>query len=145
MKEQNPENHNNSILLSLIDLWAEADESSETYDDVIFELSHGNSFLIIETRDRIGSIEIFDTNQDVVLQIPYNVVEGEIYFCAFTDLDLFGEFASNPAFYTMLKGKHLLEMIERDDLAGIVINTNSENVFVAYPRRDKALEEIFNL
>lgn len=137
MNEMPPKKAENETLLSLIDEWAADDESSWTYKQVCKELLRGNTYLYFESAEVPAAIESFGPNQDPTMKMPFYTVEGERYFCAFTSSDLFGEFAAEIApdktsICVKMPAKYLLEAVDKSPMAGLIINTHSENVFVVF-------------
>ena len=126
----------NGKLLTLIEQWAAADENTYYYKQVCDELQNGESFLYFESNEEPEPIESFG-DSDPTLAMPYYNVEGKHYFCAFTSSDLFIEFvkaipSDKPRFCLKIPSKHLIEAVDNSPMAGVIINTHSENVFVRF-------------
>lgn len=131
----------NGKLLSLIEQWAAADENIYNYKEVCEELLNGDTYLYFESNEEPAPIESFGEN-DPTLAMPYYNVEGEPYFCAFTSSNLFVEFAEaipsdKPRICVKMPAKHLIEAVDNSPMAGLIINTHSENVFVRFREEEK--------
>ena len=126
----------NGKLLSLIEQWAATNDNDYNYKQVCDELLHGDVYLYFESTEEPAPIESFG-DKDPTLSMPYYTLEGEPYFCAFTSSNLFVEFAEAiPAdrnrICLKMPAKHLLDALDNSPMAGLVINTHSENVFVRF-------------
>lgn len=142
MNEMPPKKAENENLLLLIDEWAADDESSWTYRKVCLELLNENTFLYFESAEVPAPIESFGPNEDPTMKMPFYTIEGERYFCAFTSSDLFGEFAAviapnKTSICLKIPAKYLLEAIDKSPMAGLIINTHSENVFVVFRQGER--------
>jgi benzoyl-CoA reductase/2-hydroxyglutaryl-CoA dehydratase subunit BcrC/BadD/HgdB len=126
------ENTENSKLLSLINEWKEANGSGKTYENVILELLNSDSTLFVQTLDEINETATFISDDNTKVKLKIYTINGKKYVGAFTDLDLLSKWVKVPTNYTKFPSKILLKMVEENGFDGIVINTNYENMFVAF-------------
>ena len=128
----------NSKLLELIQEWKASGESPIAYNKVIRELYDGNSFLVVETKNTPEEMRHYDlTKDDVRHYMPYYTVNGQKYFAAFTKMELFEKFMEGkPGFALTMPAYLLLETVDKTTLGGVIIDTNTKSLFVAYRRTD---------
>ena len=136
MDEAPPKRPENAKLIKLIDFWSAANESRWTYKKVCHELFYGNTYLYFESSEVPAPLESFGAN-DPTMSMPFYNIEGDSWFCAFTSAELFGAFAAENApdkevICVKMAARFLLEAIDKSPMAGLIINTHSENVFVVY-------------
>jgi hypothetical protein len=127
----------NSKLLSLIDEWITANGKGKTYENVVLELLNGNSFLFVQTFDRqVKETRTFVSDKNTELEFGIWEIEGKKYFGAFTDLNLLTKWLKVRSSSVQLHSKTLLEMADKTQVDGIVINSSYRNMFVVF-RNDK--------
>jgi len=131
-------NSDNSKLLSLIDDWLNANGKGKTYENVVLELLNGNSSLFVQTHgEQVNENYRFIADENTKLLMGIYEIEGKKYFGAFTDLDLLEKWLKVRSSYVQLQSKALIEMADKTDVDGIIINSSYRNMFVAFKNRDQ--------
>ena len=128
----------NSKLLLLIEDWLKANGKGKTYENVVLELLNGNSSLFVQTHgEHVNETRTFISDENTKLIIGIYEIEGKKYFGAFTDLDLLEKWLKARSSYVQLQSKALIEMTDKTDVDGIIINSSYRNMFVAFRNRDR--------
>jgi ribosomal protein S3AE len=135
--EDNDFNLDNSKLLKLIEDWVRANGKEKTYENVVLELLNGNSHLIVQTYNKVSETRKFISDENTKLELGIYEIEGKKFFGAFTSLELLEQWLKAPSYYAKLPSKALLEMADKTDIDGIVINTNSKNMFVVFRKSSR--------
>ena len=131
-------NSDNSKLLSLIDDWLRANGKRKTYENVVLELLNGNSSLFVQTHgEQFNETRTFVADENTKLLVGIYEIEGKKYFGAFTDLDLLEKWLKVRSSYVQLLSKTLIEMADKTDVDGIIINSSYRNMFIAFRDRDR--------
>ena len=131
-------NSDNSKLLSLIDDWLRANGKGKTYENVVLELLNGNSSLFVQTHgEQFNETRTFVADENTKLLVGIYEIEGKKYFGAFTDLDLLEKWLKVRSSYVQLLSKTLIEMADKTDVDGIIINSSYRNMFIAFRDRDR--------
>lgn len=130
-------NFDNSKLLSLIEDWLKENGKGKTYENVVMELLNGNSCLFVQTHsEQVNETRTFVADENTKLDMGIYEIGGKKYFGAFTDLDLLEKWLKVRGSYSQIPSKALLEMADKTNVDGIVINSSYKNMFVLFRNND---------
>ena len=128
-KQQEPENLK---LLSLIDDWIANDGKGNTYENVVLELLNGQSNLYVQIYDQVIGTREFIADENTKLKLGIHEIKGKKYFGAFTSLELLANWMKIKGSYAKIPSADLLEMADKTDLNGVVINSGYKNMFAVF-------------
>ncbi len=110
-----------------------ANGKGKTYEDVVQELLDGNSDLFVQTHgEQFNETKNYIADGSEKLTMGVYEIEGKKYFGAFTSLELLEMWLKVRGSYAQLSSKALLEMAEKSEVDGIIINSGYRNMFVAF-------------
>ena len=132
-------NYDNSKLLSLIEDWLSQNGKGSTYQNVVMELLNGNGCLFVQTHDeQVTQTKTYVAGENDKLKIGIYEIEGKKYFGAFTSLELLENWIKVRSSYAQLSSKALLEMAEKTEVDGVIINSSYRNMFVIFRNSNNA-------
>jgi SseB protein N-terminal domain len=142
--ESKPGNPDNSKLLRLIDIYWKSEGKGKAYENVVLELTSGNSFLILPGSSGFAEKPdgwiTTDEKTKLGLSSIYNL-DGLKVLAAFTDERALLDWAKKPCAYTSMRSQSVLQLCEDNGIARIIINNSSSNTFVLEKDRSAATQE----
>ena len=133
----NTSDFDNSKLYSLIEEWLNANGKGKTYENVVLELLNGNSCLFVQTHgEQVNETKTYVSGENDKLKIGIYEIDGKKYFGAFTELDLLEKWLKVRGSYAKISSKVLLEMADKTEVNGIIINSSYRNMFVIFRNSD---------
>ena len=125
--------YDNTKLLSLIEEWLAADGKANTYKNVVLELLNGNGCLFVQTHgEQVYETVTYVAGENDKLKMGIYEIDGKKYFGAFTELDLLQKWLKVRGSYAQLSSKALIEMADKTEVDGIIINSSYRNMFVVF-------------
>jgi hypothetical protein len=101
------------------------------------ELLNGNSGLFVQTHgEQIEETRSFVSDENSILKMGIYEIQGKKYFGAFTELDLLEKWVKIRGSYAKVGSKTLLEMADKTNVDGIIINSSYKNMFVVFRNSD---------
>jgi hypothetical protein len=123
----------NTKLLKLIDAYWKANGGGQTYGNVISELTRGNSFLMLPTKNDLGEgfKDWQKTDQKITLLITSIVdVDGIKALGAFTDEQALLKWTKQASRQSSMRSQDVLKLCAQNGVDRIVINSGQSNMFV---------------
>ena len=133
----NKTDFDNSKLYSLIEEWLKANGKGKTYENVVLELLNGKACLFVQTHcEQVSETKSYVSGENDKLKMGIYEIDGKKYFGAFTELDLLEKWLKVRGSYAQISSKALLEMADKTEVDGIIINSSYGNMFVIFRNTD---------
>ena len=144
MTPENTTTPNNVRLIHLLDTFRQNNGAENSYSNVVLELLHGNSFLLLPSVNEGNSEGWKSIEKEQQLKITSIFdMDGMKVLAAFTDDDALLNWAKRETQYTAIPSKDVFDMCEANGIGRIVINIGQPNLFVLERNRENIqIEEL---
>jgi hypothetical protein len=122
----------NGKLFKLLEIYEQQNGTGDSYKNVVLELMHGNSYLLLPSQhdnEGSGTWKTLDSNSTLKLTCVHNL-DGLKVLAAFTDEASLMAWSKEAIQYTALASKDVLKLCEEQLIERIVINSDLPNMFV---------------